>query len=246
MKVRPGSNRNAAVLFLILSSTQIASAQLAAGESNRIDRLAALAKLWAAVKYFHPYLAYRDNMDWDGALIRAIPKVDAARDRVEYSAAVGGMLNELGDSVTRLLTAPAPAPANSSSSAAHQPAFQRTADGVLVVAMTNYADFEDFVGTAKKLEGLKKELPTASAVVFDLRPAVTPSESEQGNASYGFSSSGLAGALVSVSLDMPGERTACTWVTRRRMAPQAAATARVSTYRADNRSNLNPGPETYR
>ena len=206
MKVRLGFLRVAAVLLVVLSSVLIGSAQQTAGESARIDRLVALAKLWAAVKYFHPYLAYRENIDWDGALVRTIPKVGAARNGAEYSAAVEGMLNELGDPVTHVLNAPVPAPAKSSSSGERQPTFRRNADGVLVVAMTNYSDFQDFVGTAQKLEALKKELPTARAVVFDLRPEATPSESEQGFASYAISASGLAGVLTTVSFDMPGER----------------------------------------
>jgi C-terminal processing protease CtpA/Prc len=206
MKVRLGFLRVAAVLLVVLSNVLIGSAQQTAGESARIDRLVALAKLWAAVKYFHPHLAYRENIDWDGALVRTIPKVGAARNGAEYSAAVEGMLNELGDPVTHVLNAPVPAPAKSSSSGERQPTFRRNADGVLVVAMTNYSDFQDFVGTTKKLEALKKELPTARAVVFDLRPEATPSESEQGSASYAISASGLAGVLTTVSLDMPGER----------------------------------------
>ena len=168
--------------------------------------MVALAKLWAAVKYFHPYLAYRDNIDWDGALVRTIPKVDAARNGAEYSAAVEGMLNELGDPVTHVLTVPAPAPENSSSPAERQPIIRKNADGVLVVTMTKYSDFQDLVGTREKLEALKKELPSVHAVVFDLRPEVTPSESEQGYTSYAISESGLAGMLTTVSLDMPGER----------------------------------------
>jgi hypothetical protein len=88
--------------------------------------------------------------------------------------------------------------------------------------MTKYTDFQDFVGTSEKLEALKKELPTARAVVFDLRPAATPSEAEQGMASYSISESDLARELTTVSLEMPGER--------RRMhvgyAPQDGATSR--------------------
>jgi C-terminal processing protease CtpA/Prc len=206
MKMRPRFLRAAAVLLVVLSNVLVGSAQQPAVESTRIDRLVALAKLWAAVKYFHPYLAYRDDIDWDGALVRAIQKVNAARNGVEYSAAVEGMLNELGDPVTRVLNLPVLASENSSPSAERQPTFRRNADGVLVVAMTNYADFQDVDGTREKLAALKKELATARAVVFDLRPAVTPSDSEQGLASYGISGSGLAGELTTVSLDMPGER----------------------------------------
>jgi hypothetical protein len=163
MTVRPGFLRAAAVIFVVLSNVLAGSAQQTAGEPTRIDRLVALAKLWAAVKYFHPYLAYRDNIDWDGALVRAIPKVDAVRNGVEYSAAVGRMLNELDDPVTRTLNAPAVAPENLSSSAERQPTFRRNADDILVVAMTNYADFQDFVGTREKLGALKKEIPTTSS-----------------------------------------------------------------------------------
>jgi C-terminal processing protease CtpA/Prc len=196
--------RAAAVLSVVLFSVLVGSAQQTVVEATRIDRLVALAKLWAAVKYFHPYLAYRDDIDWDGALVRTIPKVDAARNGEEYAAAVEGMLNELGDPVTHVLNASVPT--SPSSSAERQPTFRRNADGVLVVAMTNYSDFEDFGGTREKLAALKKELPTARAIVFDLRPAVPPSESDQGLASNGISGSGLPGLLTSVSVDMPGER----------------------------------------
>ncbi len=206
MKMRSRFFRTAAVLLVVFSNTLIGSARQTAVESTRIERLVALAKLWAAVEYFHPYLAYRDNIDWDGALVRAIPKVDAARSGAEYSAAVEGMLNELGDPVTHVLNVPAPAPESSSSSAERQPTFRRNADGVLVIAMTRYSDFRDYVGTREKLEALKKELPSARAVVFDLRPEATPAESEQGLASYAISGSGLAGVLTTVVLDMPGER----------------------------------------
>jgi C-terminal processing protease CtpA/Prc len=206
MKIHSGFPRAAIVLLVFLSYLPIGPGQQIAGESTRIDRLVAVAKLWAAVKYFHPYLAYRDSLDWDGALVRAIPKVDAARDGAEYSAAVGSMLNELGDPATHVLNSLPPAQANSSSLADRQPTFRRNADGVLVVAMTNYSDFQDFVGATQKLEALKKELPTARAVVFDLRPDAAPSDSDQGFASYAISQSGLAGALTSVPLEMPGER----------------------------------------
>ena len=42
-------------------------------------RLVALAKLWAALKYFHPYLAYPDKLDWDEVLVRTIPKVNTSK-----------------------------------------------------------------------------------------------------------------------------------------------------------------------
>lgn len=69
------------------------------GEDTRIARLIGLAKVWGTVKYFHPFLAYRD-IDWDKALIDAIPKVNAARTAEEYQASINRMLSALGDKNT--------------------------------------------------------------------------------------------------------------------------------------------------
>ncbi len=71
-----------------------------AGEDARVERLARLAKVWGAVKYFHPYLAYRD-IDWDKALVETLPKVNSARTPQEYEAAVNQMLAVLNDRSTR-------------------------------------------------------------------------------------------------------------------------------------------------
>ena len=89
-------------LFLIISiflllTTQTSFAQT---EDKRIERLSGLAKVWGAVKYFHPCPAYRE-IDWDKALIDAIPKVNAAKSPTEYAAAVNVMLAALHDKQTQ-------------------------------------------------------------------------------------------------------------------------------------------------
>jgi C-terminal processing protease CtpA/Prc len=206
MKARPSYLRTAAVLVALLCDVLIGVAQAPAADATRIDRLVALAKLWASVKYFHPWLAYRDNIDWDAAVIKAIPKVNAARDSAEYASAVESMLSELGDPVTRVLQPPKPAPATPPSSTEPQPAFKRNPDGVLIVSITRYTDLLDTRGALNKLEALKNELPQARAVVFDLRPAQPPSDGLQGAVSFAFKLSNLPGALTSVRLGMPSER----------------------------------------
>ncbi len=206
MKMRSRFFRASAVLLLVLLNVLSGTTQQTAAQPTRIDRLAALGQLWAAVKFFHPYLAYRDNLDWDGALVSTIPKVNAARNGQEYAAAVEGMLKQLGDPATHVLDTPVPPKAGTSSAGDRQPTYRRNADGIVVVSMTRYSDFQDFTGTRKKLAALTKELATARAVVFDLRPEETPSESEQGLATYAISESGLAGAFTTTSLEMPGER----------------------------------------
>jgi C-terminal processing protease CtpA/Prc len=64
------------------------------------DRLIAAAKLWTTVKYFHPYLAYRNDIDWDKALVDALPKVRSAHTAAEYADALESMLHALQDPAT--------------------------------------------------------------------------------------------------------------------------------------------------
>jgi C-terminal processing protease CtpA/Prc len=81
------------VATVLLAATHLfaASAKDLPSES---DRLLATARLWATVNYFHPYLAYR-NIDWDGALIEALPRIRTATTPREYESALRGMLDRL-------------------------------------------------------------------------------------------------------------------------------------------------------
>jgi hypothetical protein len=65
------------------------------------DRLAQVCKLWGRIKYLHPYLAYRD-IDWDAALLNALPKIMASSDAASYAQAVGEMLEAVQDPATRI------------------------------------------------------------------------------------------------------------------------------------------------
>ena len=65
------------------------------------DRLLATGKLWVTIKYFHPYLAYRD-IDWDKALAEALPRIRSATTTAEYAAAVQSMLEALKDPSTHV------------------------------------------------------------------------------------------------------------------------------------------------
>ena len=77
------------------------------------DRLLATGKLWVTVKYFHPYLAYRD-IDWDKALVDALPKVRSAATPAEYTAAIQSMLDALKDPATHVGTSAATSEPNAS------------------------------------------------------------------------------------------------------------------------------------
>ncbi len=88
---------------------------VAASSADPPARLAGLARAWGYVKYVHPAMV-TSRIDWDAALVRAIPAVESAATDQEYRKAVAGMLAELHDPATRVLgdesadATPAPAP----------------------------------------------------------------------------------------------------------------------------------------
>src|SRR6266849_6595729 len=99
-----GLMRRAVIVFCFLVQFVVANAAGAAaptGESLQIQRLIHLCKLWGTVRYLHPYLFYKD-IDWDAALVAAIPKVSAAKTTDEYATALRDLLAVLHDPVTQI------------------------------------------------------------------------------------------------------------------------------------------------
>ena len=69
---------------------------------SQTSRLAGLARVWGQVKYVHPAMA-TSSVDWDAALVRAIPAVENAASDQEYRKAIAGLLADLHDPVTRVI-----------------------------------------------------------------------------------------------------------------------------------------------
>ncbi len=61
------------------------------------------ARIWVTVEYFHPQVA-SGPVDWDSALVEAIPKVRAASNDEQFRTAIAAMLGRVQDSETRVLT----------------------------------------------------------------------------------------------------------------------------------------------
>ncbi|HKY44219.1 MAG TPA: S41 family peptidase [Pyrinomonadaceae bacterium] len=140
-------------------------------EDPRVARLVGLAKVWGTVKYFHPFLAYRD-IDWDKALVETIPKVNAAKSAQEYEAALNQMLAVLNDAPTRAeikaeikdVTATTPA-----TDAKHV----RTENKVLVIDAAEIAKAaaKDFNAVSQFVKSINEALPNATGIVIDARSA---------------------------------------------------------------------------
>jgi len=156
------------------------------------DRLLATGKLWTTVKYFHPYLAYRD-LDWDGALVGALPKIRAASSSTEYAAALQSMLDALHDPATYAVIDTTAGPTASMH-------IERRPDGTLLVAQTEAAPT-----ALNPLKQLVQALTSATRVIFDLRvPAGAPDL-----LSGLLESDSVTPLLTRTALDTPAQRT---WV----------------------------------
>jgi len=131
----------------------------AAAQTARYDRLADAAKLWAYIKYCHPG-ATAANVDWDSVLANATPKILAAKDDSQFSAAIDEMLSALHDPVTRVLAQGIGMFTNLKAKPVSS-----DRDGVTLVRMENGA-FQD---ARKAGAEVARTIAGKGPVVFDLR-----------------------------------------------------------------------------
>jgi C-terminal processing protease CtpA/Prc len=132
-----------------------------AGEVE-VDRLATLARVWASVKYLHPVILQKE-IDWDGALVRAIPGARGAAKDDDFARTVESMLKELGDPATRVVQQ------RRESRAAHDVALVRWVGDVLVIGAGPYAEAKTGMALWGDIAALSKEITKAKQVIIDLR-----------------------------------------------------------------------------
>jgi C-terminal processing protease CtpA/Prc len=123
------------------------------------ERLAAAARLWVYVKYFHPGVTAA-GIDWDAAFESTAPQVLAVKSDEEFVAALNQMLGALHDPATRI-----PARGEFAGGMARiVPAFVEH-DGVTVVTYQS----GDQMQAMQASQGMAGRLRGKGAVVFDLR-----------------------------------------------------------------------------
>jgi C-terminal processing protease CtpA/Prc len=76
----------------------VASSALSAETTT--DRLVTVARIWGAVKFVHPFLGYRQDLDWDLAGVRA---AERAKTGEPLPSVIAEMLSALGDPTTRVV-----------------------------------------------------------------------------------------------------------------------------------------------
>src|SRR5688500_14288574 len=62
---------------------------------DEAERLAVLGRVWGFLKYHHPRIS-RGEVDWDQALLDAIPAVRGAARRRAFLAAIDGLIDRAG------------------------------------------------------------------------------------------------------------------------------------------------------
>ncbi len=165
------------ILALVLSFMvlcQIAHGQSSASsrpaDDPRMARLIGLAKVWGMVKYFHPFLAYRD-IDWDKALIETIPRVNAAKTPQEYQTALNQMLAVLNDKSTRAEIETEINTSATSQPAAAETKHVRTENRMLMIdaAQIAKAVAKDNSALNGFVTSINQALPGATGIVIDAR-----------------------------------------------------------------------------
>jgi C-terminal processing protease CtpA/Prc len=133
----------------------------AAAADRRVDRLAHVAKVWGTIRWVHPYIFERE-IDWDAALVAAIPKIDAADTDDEYASAVSTMLDALHDPLTHVAGRTSDDGAKEPKMATGPSFEQREGDLVVVAPPSSFR-------TAADYQPLHDALLKAKRVVIDLR-----------------------------------------------------------------------------
>jgi C-terminal processing protease CtpA/Prc len=171
---------------------------------SREARLESLARLWGQVRYRHPALAYK-NIDWDAALVAAIPRVEAAKDRAAYAAAVQDMLDALKDPATRILRPDEQQEGSQKGPTAPVRELRSwEAKEVLVLDLRAVKDPAVMATLRGRPEELRPDISKAKAVIVDLR-----ARGLEPNAVWSMSTAlgRLLPFLLSEALQVPGERT---------------------------------------
>ena len=137
---------------------------------DRIERLEGLCRVWGTAKFFHPGLA-GDQIDWDKALIEAIPAVDAAASAEAYRAAIEQLLRALNDPASRTI---APSPEKVAGARTGPPTLDWIKEGEANIAVISARDWTAIAEMPSAFSGgvfgpLLAQCGPATAIILDLR-----------------------------------------------------------------------------
>ena len=153
--------RTILVLLLLLPRVSFSQETLT---QEQINRLADAGKVYGYVKYFHPFLQYRD-INWDSAFAANVDGIIRARNRDEYAAVMQRLLSSLNDNLTTVTIAP-------KRDSAYRVRVSTFAikDSVLYVIMNDApSTYGDPENTFDRMEGVLQKTSGVKAIIFDMR-----------------------------------------------------------------------------
>ncbi|WP_315817225.1 hypothetical protein [Paraflavitalea speifideaquila] len=160
-------------LSLCLLLPAFSRAQTPQLNTQQTKRLADAGKLWGHIKYFHPYLQYK-NIPWDSAFAAAVPDIINATDKTSYAAALQQCLNVLQDPLTRIQ--PTTTGGISFSKENSSPTLA-VKDSILYVTIRNLKDLDNWqqaLATLQKLRASWHKHNTLSLTCGQLSPMPGP------------------------------------------------------------------------
>ena len=146
-------------LFLLLSSTSFSQQSYT---NKQLLRIADAGKVWGYLKYYHPYLQYK-NINWDSAFVENVPRILEAKNKEEYENCLQNLFSILNDPVTAVIHIPKPTkPINYSDLV--------ISDSIMIITRDDYRAFVDEDTIHRLFEKAISQFGKIKAVILDLRP----------------------------------------------------------------------------
>ena len=147
------------IIFILLIQFSFSQSTLT---KEQINRLAQAGKLWGYIKYYHPYLQYKD-ISWDSAFTATVPDILEAKNEDDYEKSIITFLDVLKDPVTAVIHR------HELKTAIKYPTFEIT-DSVMLITIWDCRSALYSDSTDKIFNRAKSQLKKARSVIIDLRP----------------------------------------------------------------------------
>ncbi len=147
------------LLLLLLFSSSVSFAQQSLTK-EQINRLADAGKVYGYIKYFHPFLQYKD-INWDSAFAGNVEGIIDAKNKEEYTAVMQKLLSSLDDGLTNVVNGP-----EKDSTYQIQPLAYTIKDSILYVILNDAPDNDE---TKKKLQEALQKFEMIKGAIFDMR-----------------------------------------------------------------------------
>ncbi len=173
-------------LFLILLFASNFSFAQQSLNTEQMARLADVGKVYGYIKYFHPWLQYKD-INWDSAFAANVEGIINAKNKQEYAAVIQKIFSSLNDGLTTV------ANINSDGNNYHEQSLTyNVKDNILHIQMND----EPFMTTDEKLSEALQNLNNVKGAIIDMRRPV-PRRKE-----FYFPTIGNTKSLMAINADL--------------------------------------------